>query len=125
MQRNTVAGTRFRPTRQEATIFIRAKPPLRNVAKHGKGRRRPMGKYIPGRIEEIFPLGTLGSRTLIKLDFNGNVVEKTFCSSVVAVYSMQGFTAAVDDGPITVGLAHSDYTAAEIEATIESIGSWE
>ena len=52
------------------------------------------------------------------------VEERTRCSSLDATWSMSNFTPAQGDGPILVGVAHSDYTAAEIEEVIENTGSW-
>ncbi len=83
-----------------------------------------MGRYIRGSIDEILSLGTLGGNTLISDIFSGTVNERTLVSSVVASWSMDQFTEGNDDGPIVVGLAHSDYTDAEIEAFVENTGSW-
>ncbi len=43
--------------------------------------------------------------------------------SVEATYGMEDLAAG--DGPISVGIAHSDYTAAEIEETLEAAGAWD
>ncbi len=83
-----------------------------------------MGKYMKGGVEEILALGTLASRTLISDIFDNVVEEKTLVSSLVASWSLGQFTQAVNDGPITVGVAHSDYTDPEIETVLESTGSW-
>ncbi len=83
-----------------------------------------MGKYIRGNVDEEVVLSTLVARTLISEIFDETVNERTRVSSVEATYSLKDIVAAVDDGLITVGLAHSDYTDAEIEAVIENTGSW-
>ncbi len=83
-----------------------------------------MGRYIRGTVDENLALGTLGAQALVKLDFDETVNERTLVSSIIATYAMQDFTLAAGDGPILVGVAHSDYSAAEIEAVIESTGSW-
>ncbi len=83
-----------------------------------------MGKYLKGRIEEILKLGTLGSRVLISDIFDDTVDEETFVTSIVATHSLSEFTQAVNDGPITVGVAVSVYTDAQIEAVIENVTSW-
>ncbi len=56
--------------------------------------------------------------------FDESVEEKTFLSSVRAAWTLSKFSPAVGIGPIQVGLAHSDYSASEIEAWIENTGSW-
>ncbi len=89
-----------------------------------KGKPRKYRRYIRGAITETVSLGTLGAGVVIAADMTEVVNERTFVSSVVATWSLGEFTPATDDGPITVGLAHSDYTAAEIEAWIENTGGW-
>ncbi len=89
-----------------------------------KPKRRGYRKYLRGKIEFQLDLGTLGSKTLIGGVVSGAVIERTFVSSIVASYSLAEFTDAIGDGPIMVGVAHSDYTDAEIEAFIENSGSW-
>ncbi len=83
-----------------------------------------MGKYLKGNIDEALSLGTLAADTLVSAPFDETVAEKTLVSSVVATWSLSDFTDALAVGPISVGLAHSDYSDAEIEAVIESTGSW-
>ncbi len=94
------------------------------MAKNTK-RRRVMGRYIKGNVDEELGLGTLASKTLINAVFDDSVAERTLISSLVATYTMADFTAAVGDGPILVGIAHSDYSASEIEAVIEAVNSWD
>ncbi len=93
------------------------------MARHG--RRKKFRKYIRGSVDEKLSLGTLGATSLISDIFDDTVTEKAWISSVNAAWSMQGWTQGLDDGPIMVGLAHSDYTDAEIEAVIENTGSWD
>ncbi len=107
-----------------AEIFIRAKPHIPNMAKPQKRRRRNMGKYLRGIVDEDLSLGTLAAKTLVKTNFDNTGQEELFCSSVVASWAIQEFTSANNDGPIMVGLAHSDYTVAEIEEYIENAASW-
>ncbi len=83
-----------------------------------------MGRYIRGSVEEQVSLGTLAGQTLVSALFDNVVNERTFVSSVVATWDMTNFTLQSDDGPILVGVAHSDYTDAEIEAWIEDADSW-
>ncbi len=95
------------------------------AARKARKRRFPQGKYIKGNVDELLALGTLAGRTLVGQVFDESLSEPGRISSIVATWSQQGFTAAVDDGPIMVGYAHSDYSGAEIEAVIENTGSWD
>ncbi len=83
------------------------------------GRRR---KYLKGNVDEKLSLGTLNASTLISDIFDETVNERTLISSLVASYSLDNLTAP--QGPIEFGVAHSDYTDAEIEEFIENTGSW-
>ncbi len=84
-----------------------------------------MGRYIRGSVEEQVSLGTLAGQTLISALFDNVVNEKTLVSSVVATWDLSTYTPQADDGPFLVGLAHSDYTDAEIEDWVEDTGSWD
>jgi len=83
-----------------------------------------MGSYLRGSIDESLALSTLGPKVVISTPFTAVVDNLTRCSSVVCWWSLDQFTPGGDDGPILVGLAHSDYTAPEIEEWIENTGSW-
>ncbi len=92
------------------------------MSKHPtKGRFR---RYLRGRVDESVNLGTLAAKTLVSAAFDETVNERTLISSVHAIWTMREYTPAAGDGPILVGLAHSDYTDAEIEEVIENAGSW-
>ncbi len=93
------------------------------MAKRNPRQRR--GKYIKGNVNEVVVLGTLAGLTLTSAIFDEAVNQRTLISSLEATYSLADFTDGVGDGPIEVGVAHSDYTNAEIEAVIESTGSWD
>lgn len=95
------------------------------VMAKGKPRaRRRMGRYIRGNVDEQLNLSTLASKTLISAAFDETVNERTLVSSIVASWSLQAFTPATGDGPVLVGVAHGDYSSAEIEAFLETTGSW-
>ncbi len=94
------------------------------MAKHGKGRK--FRKYLRGNIDHVLALSTLGGNTLIGSLVADTVVDTAYVSSVKATWTLAEFTAATNDGPILVGIAHSDYTDAEVEAFVENItGSWD
>lgn len=93
------------------------------MAKHPK-RRRKFGRYIRGNVDETLSLGTLAGRTLVLVGFDEGVEERTWISSLKASWSLDDWTAGANIGPFLVGVAHSDYTAAEVEAWIEQTTSW-
>ena len=85
-----------------------------------KGRKRQ--KLLCGKVEESVELSTTGAGTVVSEPFDETVNERTFALSIDAVYSLRNLTAG--QGPILIGIAHSDYTSAEIEEWIENTGSW-
>ncbi len=97
---------------------------LIGLARKGKGRRK-MGRYIRGNVDETVALGTLAARTLVAQAFDDTVTERTLLSSLVASWSLSHGTAGDNVGPILVGVAHSDYSAAEIEAWVENSQGWQ
>ncbi len=94
------------------------------MAKRKGSSRRRMTGYLRGNVDERLALLTLGAMTLLSVVFDETVVEKTFVTSLVANWSLSDFTVVANDGPVMVGVAHSDYTDAEIEEFIENAGSW-
>ncbi len=95
------------------------------LAKHGGSGRRKMGRYIRGSVDENLLLTTLAAKTAVSAVFDETVNERSLISSLVATWSLGDFTLGSDIGPVMVGVAHSDYTDAEIEAFIEATGSWD
>ncbi len=87
------------------------------------GKRRSMGRYVKGNIDEDFALGTLAANTAV-LEASDVVGDRMLISSVDVAYTLAGFTAADNVGPVEVGFAHSDYTLAEIEGFLELTTSW-
>ena len=94
------------------------------MAKAKPRRRRSMGRYLRGSVDQRLSLGTLAANTLISQISADLVTERTRVTSAVLNWSLDQWTAATDDGPILVGIAHSDYSDAEIEEYLESTGSW-
>ncbi len=91
----------------------------------GNKPKRRFRRYLKGVIQNRFTLGTLAATTLLGDDISDSVTERAWLSSVTATWSMDQFTEGAGDGPILVGIAHSDYTDAEIEAWVEQTSSWE
>lgn len=89
-------------------------------------RRRKWRKYFAGTVDAKLELGaTLANATAISAFFPDTVREKAWITSIDAVWSLHDFTEAAEDGPILVGIAHGDYSTAEIEAWVENLGSWD
>ncbi len=89
----------------------------------GKGRpKRSYRAYLRGNVDESLNLGTLATLTLVSVDFDESVNETTWLSSVKGSYTLDELTPG--QGPIFIGLAHSDYSDAEIEEWIETTQSW-
>ncbi len=87
-------------------------------------RRRKYRRYLRGNVNHELNLGTLAAATLVGSLLGGTLEEKAWVSSMSATWSLSGFTEGTDIGPITVGVAHSDYSDAEIEAWLENSNSW-
>lgn len=88
-------------------------------------RRRNFGNYINGQIDVDLGLGTLAAKTLVSATFSESVVDTTRISSIVCTHTVSDFTPGANIGPIIFGVAHSDYTDAEIEQWVEDAGSWD
>ncbi len=98
---------------------------LAMMAKRGRGRgRRSMSTYIKGPIDLKIDGGTLAAGTAI-LGATQTVTETTLITSVVATYGFSGFTGGDNIGPVSVGVAHSDYTLSEVEAFLEQTSGWQ
>ncbi len=89
------------------------------MARH-TGKRK---KWHRVEFSESFALGTLadGAAAVSNLT-GGSASDNFYATSVEASWSMEALTAG--EVPIVVGLAHSDYSAAEVEAWIENTASF-
>ncbi len=72
---------------------------------------------------DTLTLGTLAADDVISESFPTVLTEKSFFLSYELVCSMRGGTPT--EGPVHIGIAHSDYSAAEIEEAIEAAGAWD
>ncbi len=81
-------------------------------------------KFRSGTIEIDLAMTTLAAKSLVVATTEA-VIDTARISSVKCVYGLSGFTEAEGVGPFLFGVAHADYSAAEIEAYIESAGSWD
>jgi len=89
------------------------------------GKKRKFRPYLKGLIEINKALGALATSALVSEKPVGTVTESTWLSSVRCTWSWKDITNTVSDGPIIVGVAHSDYTDQEIEEWLELAGSWD
>lgn len=83
-----------------------------------------MGRYIRGNVDEELALTTLAPKDVVGATFDEAVNERTLVSSLVATWSIGNWTPVANAGPIVVGVAHGDYTDAEIEEWLEQTGQW-
>ncbi len=88
----------------------------------GRGRGKARRRYLKGNINVQLTIGTLADNTSVSTPVGDTVNERTLISSVVANYGLRDQTPT--EGPLVVGIAHSDYTTAEIEEYLENSGSW-
>ncbi len=84
-----------------------------------------MSGYVKGRVEDELDLLTLATKDIVSALMSNVMEEAGTISSVDLVWSLSDFTEAAGDGPVVVGIAHGDYTNAEMEEAIEAAsGSW-
>ncbi len=88
----------------------------------GKPTRRRMGRYIRGNVDEELAMAGLASKDVVGAVFDETVNERTFVSSIVAAFALSNWTPIANAGPIIFGVAHGDYSDAEIEEWIENTG---
>lgn len=85
------------------------------LAGRHRRRRRPM-VWIPVTAE--FSVGALTDNAVAKSDLlGGNLTEDFYWAGSKLTWSARGGTSG--EGAVEVGLAHGDYTAAEIEENLE------
>ncbi len=88
-------------------------------------RKRRFRKYLRGAVNIKGSLTALATLDVVSFVQGDSLTEKAWLSSVVASWSLDNLTPTGGVGPIVVGVAHSDYTDAEIEEWIENLESWE
>ncbi len=84
-----------------------------------------MSGYVKGLIDQKLELTTLAGETLVSMTLDEVMTESGRVASVDCVYTLTDMTTALDDGPILFGVAHSDYSDAEIEEVVEVANSWD
>ncbi len=86
------------------------------MAKHGKRRRYNLRKV---RVSSILSVGALASLDLTEGNLHTVPTDPLRIVSVRFSYSLTDLAAVIDDGA-EFGLAHGDYSAAEIEECLEA-----
>ncbi len=86
------------------------------MAKH-KGRRKKDTRFAVLPFETELALGTLAENTVLSGSVSGVLLEDFYATSVDITWVMKGATA--DEGPVTVGVSHSDYAVAEIKEYLD------
>ncbi len=95
------------------------------MARKGR-RRRNFGRYLDGLIDLAVGMSALASKDLTTGATETDLVKDTTrVSSIECTYSISNLTAGVNIGPFIFGVAHNDYSDAEIEAWVEGAGSWD
>ncbi len=102
-----------------SAIFIAERSGNLSMAKKPYRRRKFNLRRV--RVSPEVALATLATDTVIKVGLTGAAVATYRAISAKLVYSVQALTSG--EGPILLGLAHSDYTVAEIKEAIESAAS--
>ncbi len=82
-----------------------------------KRRRRSRGRFVALPFNTQQALGTLADETVVSADLTTNLAEDFYAISVDIVATVADGSAG--DGPIEIGVAHDDYTAAEIKEFID------
>jgi len=95
------------------------------MVKHRRRRRRKFRAYLRGNINLELSFAGLAANDLASQVVNDVVGNTTFVSSLKASFAIHKLTPTSGVGPILFGVAHSDYSDAEIEAWIEQANSWE
>lgn len=91
------------------------------MARKGKGRKGKRKRYLQVNIGNS--TNALGGGDVTSTAQGNTVADRVFALWAKGVWTYAGNTAG--DGPLMVGLAHSDYTAAEIEECLEAGASWD
>ncbi len=107
---------------QKILYYLNLLVKVANYPKRKGKRSFPRRKYLRGNVDENLLLGTLATKTLISDRWDESPEDRVLLSSVVLSWTLDQLTNP--QGPILFGVAHSDYTDAEVEAVIENAGSW-
>ncbi len=91
------------------------------AAAHKRKPRRYRGTWRKVPIDFTLVLDTLANNDLLGGVMTNNAIDSLRAMSLEGTWSIEG--GATGAGPVTVGVAHGDYSDAEIEEWYEAIGS--
>lgn len=91
------------------------------MAKHTKGRRGRRTPLGVARVNESLAIGSVTTGVVIVGALTSNGPQRKFLLSAMLSWGLSGYTTG--DGPIHVGLAHGDYTVAEIGEWFNATGA--
>ncbi len=86
------------------------------MAKHGRKRKYAKG-FVAIPVNSSIALSTLTNNTTLTGSLIGTLTEDLYVTSVDLQWTIRSLTAG--EGPIQVGLAHSDYTDTEIQENLD------
>ncbi len=93
------------------------------MARRKGSRRRRYKGYRKLPLDVDIAGGTLAADDVTQTTFGSTLTEERRFLSIEMSWALTGLAAS--DGPLVVGVAHSDYTAAEIEEFLEAGASWD
>ncbi len=87
--------------------------------------KKGMGKYLKGNIDDEVAVTSLASKDVVGAAPDETVGQRTRITSIVVGVGLNDNTGVAGAGPLVVGVAHSDYSDAEIEEYLETTGQWD
>ena len=103
----------------EVLVLVAGVATILGLARKGRGKRRFNLRKVT-----ISSQSVAGALTTLDVVSNPVVSASANAYRIItmdASYGNEGFT--VGEGPVTFGLAHSDYSAAEVEECLEAVGA--
>ncbi len=85
-------------------------------------KRNIKGKWLKPRLNQEIAIGALAADTLVSEGGGTAVDSSVLVTSIDVMIGIHNHTAG--EGPLVIGVAHSDYSDAEIEAWLENLSSW-
>ncbi len=88
------------------------------MAKHGRRGKRWTANMKKVQLDSSIALLTTAANALVAGDMIASGTESFRLLSIKGIWSLRGLTSG--EGPLIFGVAHSDYSAAEIEECLET-----
>ncbi len=91
---------------------------------HSMAKKRSMKGYHRVNVDKLITVGALTTDTVLEQGLTPDgAIEPSIVTSVDLHWGITGHTAG--EGPLVVGVAHNDYSAAEIQEFLENVTSWD